>query len=525
MSTFPSRHGRIARTAVAAAIVLAAGSAGAAPSAERAQAAGARALAQVQAFPGRTLHGAGQSWAVRNVVVDADGREHVRLDRRFRGLRVIGGDVVMHASRSGAFEDASLTLRRTLALDIQPRRSAGDALRAAIAAHSGALRGKPELVVHARGDSPVLAWDVLLDGEAEDGTPSERHVIVDAATAQVLESWDDVQTAPAAGSGKALFLGTVPLTTETSGSGYVLKDTTRGGQNTVDMKNRGVGKGTAFNDADNVWGSGSTADRATVAVDAQYGIAMTWDYFKNVHGRNGIADNGVGAQSRVHYKRNYANAFWSDSCFCMTFGDGNSSIHPLVSLDVAAHEMSHGVTSRTAGLVYSGESGGLNEATSDIFGTMVEFYAANANDTPDYLMGEKLFKNGSGVIRSMIQPSSDGASADCWYSGLSALDVHYSSGVANHFFFLLAAGTTAGQPSRTCSAGNTRVANGSGTLAGIGNGKAEKIWYRALTVYMTSSTNYAAARSATLKAAADLYGAGSAEVDAVAAAWTAVNVN
>lgn len=525
MTQTSSRRVRITFSILAAAAALATTSAGAAPSADQSRAASARALSHVQTYAGRTLHGAGQTWAVRNLVIDADGREHVRLDRRYRGLRVIGGDVVVHGSRSGAFLDATLTLRRALTLGTQPGRSAADALRAALATHSGALRQAPELVIHARGDQPVLAWDVMLDGEGEDGTPSELHVIVDAASAKVIESWDDIQTAPAAGTGNSLFLGSVPLTTETSGSGYVLKDTTRGGQNTVDMNNRGFGTGKALNDTDNVWGNGTTSDRATVAVDAQYGVAMTWDYFKNVHGRNGIADNGVGAQSRVHYKRNYANAFWSDSCFCMTFGDGNSSIYPLVSLDVAGHEMSHGVTSRTAGLVYSGESGGLNEATSDIFGTMVEFYAANAQDTPDYLMGEKLFKNGTGVIRSMIQPSVDGSSADCWYSGVANLDVHYSSGVANHFFYLLAEGTTAGQPSRTCTASNTRVANGTGTLAGIGHGKAEKIWYRALTVYMTSSTNYAAARSASLAAAADLYGAGSAEVNAVAAAWSAVNVN
>jgi Zn-dependent metalloprotease len=261
-----------------------------------------------------------------------------------------------------------------------------------------------------------------------------------------------------------------------------------------------------------------------VAADAQYGAALTWDYFLLVHGRNGIANDGRGANSRVHYKRSYANAFWSDSCFCMTYGDGNSSIRPLVSIDVAGHEMSHGVTSRSAGLIYSGESGGLNEATSDIFGSMVEYYAANPNDAPDYLMGEKLFTNGTSVIRNMVRPSSDGSSADCWYPGLGGIDVHYSSGVANHFYFLLAEGTTAGVPSPTCSAGNTRVATGTGTLAGIGRAKAEKIWYRALTVYLTSSSNYAAARAATLSAAADLHGAGAPEVAAVAAAWNAVLV-
>ena len=196
-----------------------------------------------------------------------------------------------------------------------------------------------------------------------------------------------------------------------------------------------------------------------------------------------------------------------------------------MSLDVAGHEMSHGVTSRTANLTYSGESGGLNEATSDIFGTMVEFYANNGSDAGDYLIGEKIMIGG-GALRSMVKPSSDGGSADCWYSGVGSLDVHYSSGVANHFFFLLAEGTnSAFGNSPTCVAGNTRVATGTGSLTGIGRDKAAKIWYRALSTKFTSSTNYADARAKTILAADELYGAGSAESSAVAAAWSAVGRN
>jgi Zn-dependent metalloprotease len=278
-----------------------------------------------------------------------------------------------------------------------------------------------------------------------------------------------------------------------------------------------------MDDANNIWGDGLLTNPQTIAVDAQYGAAQTWDYYKNVHNRNGIADNGQGAYSRVHYGRNYSNAFWSDSCFCMTYGDGDGkTFNPFDSLDVAGHEMSHGVTSRTANLTYSGESGGLNEGNSDIFGTMVELFANNANDTPDYLIGEELYKSGTKALRYMYKPSLDGASADCWYSGVGNLNVHYSSGVANHFYYLLAEGTN-GSP--TCAAGNTRVATGTGSFLGIGSAKAEKIWYRALTVYMTSSTNYAGARTATLNAATNLYGAASAERAAVAATWSAVNVN
>jgi Zn-dependent metalloprotease len=199
----------------------------------------------------------------------------------------------------------------------------------------------------------------------------------------------------------------------------------------------------------------------------------------------------------------------------MTYGDG-ASFGPLVSLDVTGHEMSHGVTSRTAALTYSGESGGLNESTSDIFGTLVEFYAANPSDPGDYLIGEKPGGAG-GPLRYMDQPSKDGASADCWSSSVGNLDVHYSSGVGNHFFYLLAVG------SGPSAFGNSPTCNGS-TLIGIGNAAAGAIWYRALTTYMTSSTDYHGARVASLNAASDLYGGGSAQYNAVNAAWAGVGV-
>jgi Zn-dependent metalloprotease len=285
-----------------------------------------------------------------------------------------------------------------------------------------------------------------------------------------------------------------------------------------------------MDDSDNVWGDFTLGNAQTVATDAQYGTARTWDYYLNVFGRNGIADNGSGSYNRVHYGNRYNNAFWSDQCFCMTYGDGDGkTFNPFDSLDVAGHEMTHGVTARTANLTYSGESGGLNEGTSDVFGTMVEFYANNPSDPGDYSIGERLYKSGGGkALRYMQKPSLDGGSADCWYSNVGALDVHYSSGVLNHFYYLLAEGTNPGgslPTSPTCTGSNTRVASGNGSLAGITRDKAQRIWYRALTVYMTPSTNYAAARVASIKAANDLFGAGGAEANAVAAAWSAVQVN
>lgn len=112
-------------------------------------------------------------------------------------------------------------------------------------------------------------------------------------------------------------------------------------------------------------------------MDAHYGMQVTWDFLTQVMGRNGIDGTGRTVFSRVHYSTSYDNAFWSDACFCMTFGDGNL-FKTLTAMDVAAHEMGHGVCATTANLAYVGESGGLNEANSDILGTMVEFYALGA---------------------------------------------------------------------------------------------------------------------------------------------------
>jgi Zn-dependent metalloprotease len=185
--------------------------------------------------------------------------------------------------------------------------------------------------------------------------------------------------------------------------------------------------------------------------------------------------------------------------------------------------MSHGVTSNTAGLNYSGESGGLNEATSDIFGTGVEFYAGNSSDVGDYLIGEKININGDGTpLRYMDKPSKDGGSADYWSSSVGNLDVHYSSGVANHFFYLLSEGS--GAKTINGVSYNSPTYNGT-AVTGIGRDKALQIWYKALTTYFTSTTNYKSARTGTLSAASALYGSTSAEYKAVAAAWTAVNVS
>ena len=494
-------------------------------------------LAAVAAHASAVRSGPGQEFSVRGALVDPDGTRHVRLDRRYRGLPVLGGDLVVHQSPAGAWLGRSQSLTQQLTLDVTPAVSEAAAGAAAVApsavtrAISGDRVERTRLVVDATSGSPRLAYEVLTGGRQDDGTPSRLASYVDARTGAVLRREQQIETVD--GSGQSLYGGTVPLQLTLSGSTYQLKDPTRGGTYTTDLGNKedpllcqvfgsGCPAGTLFTSPDNQFGTGSTSSRESAAVDAQYGTNETWDYYQQVHGRNGIFGTGKGSYNRVHYGNGYVNAFWDGTK--MTYGDGDgTSYGPLTSLDVAGHEMSHGVTENSANLTYSGESGGLNESTSDIFGTSVEFFANNAADPGDYLIGEEFDLAKHQGFRRMDKPSSDGASYDCWSATVGKADVHYSSGVGNHFFYLLSEGSGAktlngvGYDSPTC--------NGAPAVTGIGHDVAAKIWYRALTVYMTSSTDYHGARTASLNAAKDLYGAASTQYTAVAAAWTAVGVS
>ncbi|MGW6919499.1 M4 family metallopeptidase [Kitasatospora sp. NPDC054939] len=462
----------------------------------------------------------------KSVGKDADGTLHTRYDRTFAGLPVLGGDLVVHTAANGTVKgvdkatDTAIAVASSLAGFTAEAANARALERAKAAGGSGTEVESVRKVVWAAAGTPVLAWESVVGGLQEDRTPSELHVITDAGTGAHLFDYQDVKN----GTGHSQYSGQVTIGTTEADGAHSLTDNTRGGHRTYDLghSDDDRGKGTLFTDADDVWGTGRPDHVQTAGVDAAFGAQLTWDYYKNVQGRNGIRNDGVAATSRVHYGWSYVNAFWWDGCFCMTYGDGDYNAKPLTAIDVAAHEMTHGVTSYTAGLRYSGESGGLNEATSDIMASAVEFWAGNAADPGDYLIGEEIDINGDGTpLRYMDKPSKDGASKDYWYAGIGSTDVHYSSGPANHWFYLASEGSGAKIVDG--------VAYDSPTVEGrpvnpIGRDAAATIWFRALSTYMTSSTDYAGARTATLKAAADLYGADSPTYRNTANAWAAVNV-
>ncbi|MBB5874669.1 Zn-dependent metalloprotease/subtilisin-like proprotein convertase family protein [Allocatelliglobosispora scoriae] len=510
-----------AATVLVASVAVSASATQAAPP-SRSSSPTALAAQAIAAHPADIRATGSDAYAIYSVHSDADGASHVRYTRTYQGLRVHGGDFVVHSNADGSYDGASVGLVNALSLSTTAEVTAAQAARTARAAFAGTVGTveSPEKFVDASTGTGRLAWETVVKGRRPDGqTPSVLHVITDATSGAVLGSFDEVMEVN--GTGNSLYSGTVTIDT-TFGSGiYSMIDPSHGNGRTCDA---GLPGCPVFTDADNVWGNGTNADRASAGVDAHFGAAATFDYFKNVHNRNGIFGNGAGVTSRVHYGTNYVNAFWDGTQ--MTYGDGLG--RPLVSLDVAGHEMSHGVTENVVpgGLTYSGESGGLNEATSDIFGSMVEFYAAAPADPGDYLIGEKIDINGNGTpLRYMYNPTLDGSSHGCWSTSTKSIDVHYSSGVANHFYFNLAEGSGA------TPYGTSPLCGSAAAVTGIGRAKAERIWFRALDVYFTSNTSYVntaapanTSRAYTLAAAADLFGLCGTEYVAVQKAWTSVNV-
>lgn len=308
-------------------------------------------------------------------------------------------------------------------------------------------------------------------------------------------------------------------TTQLSGSSYVLRDS--GGNYNLATYNlkRGSGYNIAsdFSDSDNNWTAAeyNNINYDNAALDAHWGAMMTLDYWRTVHNRNSFDNKGSKINSYVHYGNLYANAFWDG--FEMTYGDGDgSTMFPLTSIDICGHEIGHGVCQYTANLIYSNESGAMNEGFSDIWGACIKKFADPSKNT--WLLGEEISST-QNPIRSMINPKSKGQPDTYkginWYTGTADNGgVHTNSGILNYWFYLLSMGKS-----------GTNDKGVAYNVSGIGMTKASQIAYRAENIYLYPAATYADARIYTIQAAEDLFGAGSNEVIQTTEAWKAVGVN
>ena len=495
---------------------------------------------------------------------DRLGMTHVHFQQAYLGVPVFQGAVITHAVAGGQLPVTD-ALVRGIGLNVQPNLTAAEALAVAVgdlgaAAPFARPPAVERVVFPVRRTAPRPG--LLRATNAEDfvvqvvenilayhihasirGAADTRDVdwLVDAQTGRILASWNDLHTVE--GTGRSQYSGTRKLSTTSTPSGFSLKDPLRGGSTVTNMGNGTSGDGTLFTNATDAWGDGlnyveaaspAAATVQTAAVDAQYGFQITWDYFKNIFGRDGIDGHGRATSLRVHYGKAFDNAYWDDDCFCMTFGDGSApdegGFRNLTAPDVIGHELSHGVCAANGlgGLTYSGEAGGLNEANSDIQGTFVVHYGYNGGTgavVPDAIPAGRTFGYlpwtvGSQLVnlplRTMFKPSLDGRSPDEWSSTLADLDPHQASGPGNRAIYFLAQGATA-----TGDTSTPRLPKG---MKGVGNDHAARIWYRALTTYFTPGETYAGARAACVRAATDLYGSGSADTAAVRNAFAGINV-
>jgi vibriolysin len=434
---------------------------------------------------------------------DKDGKRHYRYQQTFRGVPIFGEQVIVSENKDGSVRKMFGRLTDGLENELVMTRAAIPKARALNLAKRAALGNR---MVAMRTEREDVRQMIYIDDNNKahmsyvvsyfadrpgGGAPTRPTVVLDARTGRVLKQWDGLAHA---------LLGTGPGGNEKTGryeygTDFGFMDVTQSGA-TCTMSNANV-KTVNLNGAT----SGSTAysyscPRNTVkAINGAYSPLNDAHYFGGViynmyQSYIGKAPLSFQLSMKVHYGRNYDNAFWDGAA--MHFGDGNAQLHPLVSLDVSAHEISHGFTEQNSNLIYSNQSGGINEAYSDMAGEAAEFFMKGSND---WLVGKDIFK-GAGSLRYMNNPPLDGKSIDDASKFTRGMNVHFSSGVYNKAFYLLA------------------------TKPGWDTKKAFQVFARANDLYWTASSTFNQGACGVETAATDL---GFAKAD-ITAAFSAVGV-
>jgi len=389
---------------------------------------------------------------------DELGMVHLQMAQVYRGIPVFGAELGVHYTADGKIGTVNGNYVPGISIPVEPAITADDAAEAAqseIGFDAGPSTFEPtQLAVFAPGGSePRLTWKVTL---AADDPPTRMVYFVDAADGSIVSRYDALENAR-------------NRRTYTANSGSSTPGTLL------------ISEG------------GSSSD--SVAQTAHSNSGATYDYYYNTFRRDSFNNSGATITTTVHYGSSYNNAFWNGQQ--MVYGDGDGNVFsPLGnSLDVVAHELTHAVTQYTADLVYSYESGALNESYSDVFGAMV--------DRNDWLLGEDVYTphTPGDALRSLSSPTTYGQPDHMNNYVNTSSDnggVHTNSGIPNKAAYNIA------------------------TI--IGKEKMEQIWYRTLTVYFKSGSQFTDARDASVQAAADLYGSGSAEVTAVQNGFAAVGI-
>jgi bacillolysin len=478
------------------------------------------------------------NFVVRNVHIDNTSKTHVRLDQHYKGIPVYAGEVIVHLNELGEGESFNGTYYKiTENINPVPAISAQSAIEK-VSAHLG--KGTPlrplttlekRLVQHEQPHATLCVYQakglvkrhLLAYHVVYCPTVQERwEYFVDASTGTVIHRFESICSVdgPATATGTDLNGISRTVNTYQKGTAFFMVDISRamykavgstlpdepiGGILTVDMNNtfgaaQSVQHATSTN---NVW---STANQ-TKALSAQFNAGIAYEYYLTKHSRNSIDGAGSTIISIINVPDETGlgldNAYWNGKA--IFYGNGNAAFKPLAgAIDVAGHEMTHGVVQSTANLEYQGESGAINESMADVFGSMM--------DPADWLIGEDVVKPGafpSGALRSMSDPHNGGTSfsspgyqpkhkSEAYTGTEDNGGVHINSGIPNHAFYKYAQAITPD--------------------------KAAAVFYKALTDYLTKSSQFVDLRLAVVKAASDLYGAASNEVTQAGLAFDAVGI-
>lgn len=327
-------------------------------------------------------------------------------------------------------------------------------------------------------------------------TPKISHwnIKVDAETGEVVDKLNLIKEAATTGTGKGVLGDTKQININSVNGGYALQDLTHQGQLAAYNYSDNTGQHSLIKDNDKNF----TDDNQRAGVDANYYAKQVYDYYKDTFGRESYDDRGSSIISLAHVNKfqgsdNRNNAAWIGDK--MIYGDGDGRTFTALSgaNDVVAHEITHGVTQETANLNYRNQSGALNESFSDVFGYFV--------DDEDFLMGEDVYTPGQNgdALRSMSNPERFGQPShmdDYVNTQSDNGGVHTNSGIPNKAAY--------------------------NTIRSIGKGKAQQIYYRALTEYLSSNSNFSDAKEALYQSALDLYDKNTA--NQVADAWDDVGV-
>jgi Zn-dependent metalloprotease/subtilisin-like proprotein convertase family protein len=463
-----------------------------------------KADAYVASRPRLLQAGSGDTFQQRKVFT-SKGLHFVQYDRTYLGLPMIGGDFVVVTDAAGNTKYTSVAQSSPVNnLSTTPKLS--DSAAVTIAKREmktvKTVEGSKLVVFAAEGTPAALAWETTIQGTSAEG-PSRLTVDVDATNGKVLRTYEHVTDVT--GTGTGWINGSVSLNTTQSGSTFTLQDPSHTAIRCQDAANN-----TTFSGSDNVWGNGTGTNKETGCVDAFYVAQKQYEMLSSWLGRNG--QNGSGGAWPIRVGLNDQNAYYDATQIQI---GKNTAGQWISSADVVGHELGHGIDDTTPGGISNGNT---QEFVADTFGAATEWFINNPNDPPDYQVGEEINLVGSGPIRYMYNPSLAGDD-NCYSSSTPNDEVHAAAGPGNHWFYLLAQGTSGGgngQPTST-------TCNGTSSITGLGIQKAMTIMYNAMLM-KTSSSSYLKYRTWTLTAAKNLYPGSCTEFNTVKSAWDAVSV-